>query len=264
MKTSMKSKADILIVEDDSVIASVEEWRLKKLGYTICGRATNGIDALALIKEKKPDLVLLDINLDGEMDGIEIAQILDVQGDIPFIFLTAHAEEAIIKRVKGTLQYGYIKKPFADDDLRIGIELALSKSRFISRILTSNALYEMALTNLPVGVIITNNDGVVIYLNKNARALTKWQDPPELAHFREIVNIVDMDDEKPLENIFDRIKKEASTIWFPRNSVLLTVHQNRIPVSGNVAPLLNDKGEWEGMVVTLFALRDMHFFRKLP
>jgi response regulator of citrate/malate metabolism len=59
----MKTKASILIVEDDSVIASVEEWRLKKMGYTICGRAANGIDALAQVKEKNPDLVLLDINL---------------------------------------------------------------------------------------------------------------------------------------------------------------------------------------------------------
>jgi len=264
MNKSIKPNASILIVEDDSVIASVEEWRLKKLGYTICGRATNGIDALALIREKNPDLVLLDINLEGEMDGIEIAQILDTEGNTPFIFLTAHAEAAIIKRVKGTLHYGYIKKPFSDEDLRLGIDLALSKSRFINQILINNALYEMALNNLPVGVIITDNDGIILYLNEYARVLTKWQGPPELAHFREIVNIVDMNDEKPLENIYDRVKKEQSTLWIPRNSVLLTVGKDRIPVSGNAAPLLNDNGMWEGMIVTLFRLRDMHFFDILP
>jgi len=262
MNTAMKPRASILIVEDDSVIASVEEWRLKKMGYTVCGRATNGSDALALIREKEPDLVLLDINLEGEMDGIEIAKILDMQGNIPFIFLTAHAEAAIIKRVKGTLHYGYIKKPFTDDDLRLGIDLALSKSRFISQILTDNALYEMALHNLPVGVIITNTDGIILYLNEYARALTKWQGSPELAHFREIVKIVGTDDEKPLENIYDRIKKEQSTLWIPRNSVLITVGKERIPVSGNAALLRNDKGEQMGMVVTLFALKDMDFFRK--
>ncbi|MEI6842462.1 MAG: response regulator [Methanomicrobiales archaeon] len=259
----MKRNVSILIVENDSVIASVEEWRLKKLGYTICGRAANGIDALALIKEKKPDLVILDINLDGEMDGIEIAKVLDKQGNIPFIFLTAHGEEAIIQRAKGTLQYGYIKKPFNDDDLRIGIELALAKNRFIGHILTDNALYEMALNHLPVGVIITNNEGVVIYLNEYARSLTKCQDPPNIVHFREIVTIVDRTNGKPLENISERIKLEQSTIWIPDNSALITPDDESLPVTGNAAPLFDDTGRSEGMVVTLFALRDIIYFKTI-
>lgn len=249
----MKHNASILIVEDDSIIANVEEWRLENLGYTVCGHAANGIDALALIKEKKPDLVVLDINLDGEMDGIEIAKILDTQWNIPFIFLTAHGEEDIIQRVKGTLQYGYIKKPFSDDDLRIGIELALSKSRFVSQILTNNALYEMALNHLPVGVIITNNEGVIIYLNEHARSLTKWRDPPNFAHFREIVQIVNRTSGKRIENIYDRITKEQLTIWIPDNSALITSDKDGLPISGNAGPLFNDEGEQEGMIVILFA-----------
>ena len=259
----MKTKVSILIVEDDSVIASVEEWRLKKMGYTICGRAANGIDALALVKEKNPDLVLLDINLDGEMDGIDIARILDTQTNIPFIFLTAHAGEAIIERVKGTLQYGYIKKPFNDDDLRIGIELAISKSRFIHRILTNNALYEMALNHFPLGIIITNNEGMIIYLNENARSLTQWESPHGLTHFREIVKIVDRTDGRPLENMYERIKKEKSSLWIPLNSVLVTFGNDQIPIVGNAAPLFNDKGEQEGMIVTLFALGEINYFRSL-
>jgi CheY-like chemotaxis protein len=257
----MKPKASILIVEDDSIIASVEEWRLKKLGYTVCGRATNGIDALELIKANEPDLVLLDINLEGDMDGIEIARILDSEGNTPFIFLTAHNEAAIINRVKGTLHYGYIKKPFKDEDLRLGIDLALSKSRFISKILTDNALYEMVLDNLPVGIIIADTAGIVTYLNEYARILTKWQGAAEMAHFREIVNIVDAEDEKPLENIYDRIKNEKRILWIPRNSVLITADKERIPVSGNAALLVNNKGAQEGIIVTLFKLKDMDYFR---
>lgn len=260
----MKPNASILIVENDSVIASVEEWRLKKLGYTICGRATNGVDALALVNEKKPDLVILDINLDGEMDGIEIAKVLDKQGNIPFIFITGHAEEAIVQRAKGTLQYGYIKKPFTDDDLRIGIDLALAKSRFIGHILTDNAMYEMVLNHLPVGVIIANNEGVVIYLNEYARLLTNWQGPADSAHFREIVNIVDANNGKPLENMYDRIKLERSVHWIPRNSDLLPVGKGRIPISGNATLLFNDKGGHEGMVITLFAMKEMRYFRTVP
>jgi CheY-like chemotaxis protein len=115
----------IFFVEDDEIIANLIEWRLKKLGYSVCGSAKNGVDAIPLIKEKKPDLVLLDIELKGPMDGIEMGELLSSQTKIPFIYLTAHTEDSILKRAKNTGSKGYVKKPFSDDDLRVAIELAL-------------------------------------------------------------------------------------------------------------------------------------------
>ena len=117
--------ARIFFVEDDEIIANVIEWRLNKLGYSVCGSAKNGVDAITLIKEKKPDLVLLDIELKGPMDGIEMGELLSSQTNIPFIYLTAHTEDSILKRAKNTGSRGYVKKPFSDDDLRVAIELAL-------------------------------------------------------------------------------------------------------------------------------------------
>lgn len=255
-------KADILIVEDDAVISRLEEWRLCQLGYTVCGRATNAADALTITKEKKPDLILLDINIEGEMDGIDLAGILATKTDIPVIFLTSHAEEAILKRVKGTLQYGYIKKPFKDDDLRIGIELALSKSRFINRILMDNALYEMVLNHFPLGVIITDNNGLVTYINGSARSILRWQDRLGIATYWEIVKIVTGIPEKPFEDIMLRVKNEESAVWIPQNSFLITREEKRIPVSGNAAPIYNENGVREGMVITLVALAgEKKYFR---
>jgi CheY-like chemotaxis protein len=197
------------------------------------------------------------------MDGIDIAQALDMQTNIPFIFLTAHAEDAILKRVKGTLQYGYIKKPFTDEDLRIGIELAFAKSRFIHHILTNNAWYEMVLNHFPLGVVIADNEGILTYLNANARSLLQWQGPLGTVHFREIVTIVDGPYGKPLENIYGRIKEEQSTLWILHHAVLITINKNQQPVAGNATPLFNDKGERVGMVLTLFALGNKNYFRTL-
>jgi CheY-like chemotaxis protein len=92
----------IFFVEDDEIVADVIGWRLNKLGYNICGSAKNGVDAISLIKEKKPDLVLLDIELKGSMDGIELGELLSSQTKIPFIYLTAHTEDNILKRAKNT------------------------------------------------------------------------------------------------------------------------------------------------------------------
>jgi CheY-like chemotaxis protein len=117
--------ARIFFVEDDEIIAKVIEWRLNNLGYSVCGSAKNGVDAIALIKEKVPDLVLLDIELKGPMDGIDVGEILSSKTKIPFIYLTSHTEDSILKRAKNTGSKGYVKKPFSDDDLRVAIELAL-------------------------------------------------------------------------------------------------------------------------------------------
>lgn len=119
------TNARIFFVEDDEILAKVIDWRLKKLGYTICGTAATGVDAVALIREKEPDLVLLDIELKGHMDGIDVGEYLASQTKIPFIYLTSHTEDKYIQRAAETKPKGYIKKPFTDDNLRVAIELAL-------------------------------------------------------------------------------------------------------------------------------------------
>ncbi len=117
----------VMIVEDDPVIKNVEKWRLLNLGYEIAGEAETGEDALSVISKTRPDIVLIDIMLKGEMDGIETARKIKKDYNIPVIFVSAHSDEAIISRIKDVGSEGFIKKPFEDDDLRIAIELGLNK-----------------------------------------------------------------------------------------------------------------------------------------
>ena len=117
----------ILIVEDDDIIARVEDWRLKNLGYTVCGRATNGAEAMELVVNKKPDIVLMDINIKGNIDGFETAKMIRKGFNIPVIYVTSHSDGATLVRAKETKPDGFILKPFEDNDLRIAIQLALSK-----------------------------------------------------------------------------------------------------------------------------------------
>lgn len=119
------SNARILIVEDDDVIASLLEWRVRKLGYEVCGKAGNATDALALVQKESPSLVLLDIGLPGVIDGIEVARRIRKIAHTSIIFVTGYSHGEIIDRAKTTAPDGFILKPFGDDDLRIGIELAL-------------------------------------------------------------------------------------------------------------------------------------------
>ncbi len=118
-------KAQILIVEDDGIVALDIESRLKKLGYSVSGVVNYAEKAIENIEVHNPDLVLMDIVLKGEMDGIETAEIIRSRFDIPVVFLTAYADEERFERAKFTMPFGYILKPFQDKDLKITIEMAL-------------------------------------------------------------------------------------------------------------------------------------------
>lgn len=115
----------ILVVEDEAVIAAEIKYTLESLGYQIVGVADAGEDALEYIAESRPDLVLMDIMLAGEMDGVQTAKKIGEIYDIPVVFLTAFADEETLSRVKLIGPYGYLVKPFGGTDLRITIETAL-------------------------------------------------------------------------------------------------------------------------------------------
>jgi len=117
----------ILLVEDDDIIAKVTDWRLKKLGYEVCGRAVSAAEAMDLVVKSIPDLVLMDINIKGDIDGIETANMIKKGFNIPVIYVTSHSDGPTIERARETKPDGFIVKPFEDNDLRVAIELALKK-----------------------------------------------------------------------------------------------------------------------------------------
>lgn len=117
--------SNILIVEDEIIVAADLKGRLENLGYTIIGMAANGRDAIRKTGETTPDLVLMDIMLKGDMDGIETAQKIRDLYDVPVIYLTAYFDEEILNRAKITEPFGYILKPFEDMRIQSAIEMAV-------------------------------------------------------------------------------------------------------------------------------------------
>lgn len=118
----------ILIVEDESIIAMELSARLQKLGYQIVGIAQNGLEAITVTDAYRPDLVLMDIYLKGEMDGVEATTTIKEQYGIPVIYLTANTDEHTFQRAKVTEPYGYLLKPFDERELHTTIEIALYKA----------------------------------------------------------------------------------------------------------------------------------------
>lgn len=123
------NKKQILIVEDEIIVAEDIKARLENLGYNVPGMARAGMDAIKKAKKLRPCLALMDIVLEGKMDGIEAASIIHSRFNIPVVYLTAHADEHTIERAKITEPLGYVLKPFNDRDLHTAIEMALHKHK---------------------------------------------------------------------------------------------------------------------------------------
>lgn len=123
----MQSPLKILIVEDEMLIAANIAMQLESIGYEVVGIVPRGIEAVNSAKLDKPDLVLMDINLKGEMDGIETAIAIQKERKMPIIYLTANSDEAHFNRAKATNPYAFISKPFKKLDLQHAIELAAER-----------------------------------------------------------------------------------------------------------------------------------------
>jgi PAS domain S-box-containing protein len=167
------SALKIMIVEDESIVAKDIQRILKKLGYEAFDPFAQGKKALDAIEKLNPDLILLDINLKGsELDGIQIAEQIHQNYQIPFIFLTAFSDKNTLERAKLTEPYGYIIKPFEEDDIRTAIEIAYYKYTKDLEMQNKGNRFAIALDSLDVAVIITDANEKIIFMNKMAETLT--------------------------------------------------------------------------------------------
>lgn len=115
----------VIIVEDEPLVAEEIAMHVRSMGYKISGIAYDSSRALDLLARKEADIVLLDVNISGEMDGISLAEIINRQYQIPFLFITSYSDEDTLNRAKKTLPFGYILKPFSKNDLLTALEMAL-------------------------------------------------------------------------------------------------------------------------------------------
>jgi two-component system cell cycle sensor histidine kinase/response regulator CckA len=190
-------KKKVMIVEDEAIIALQIKSDLEQMGHTVTGTYRSGEEALARIGVEGPELILMDIRLQGQMDGIETAERIYKEYDIPVIFLTAHSEEAIIERATETGPYGYLLKPANAQELQIAIQIALyrheldkERAQMARELMESEQRLRNITSNLGVGVYVLNQEGKMTFMNPMAEQLWGWskdelneQGPHNLVHF---------------------------------------------------------------------------------
>ncbi len=232
----------IVIVEDESIVAQDLQFTLEDLGYEVPAIADSGELALALAKEINPDLMLMDIRIIGEIDGIETAKIIYHQFDIPVIFMTAHSDEETLARAKTATPFGYVIKPFEKRELRTIIEIALYKHQMEKRLKDNAEWLETVLRSIADGVIATDETGKVTFMNTVAENITGWLSQEAIG--KPITDIFDIFNEitgKTVSNPVMRVLKTRQPEFLPENTTLRAKNGQEIPIEDSAAPVTKRK-----------------------
>jgi len=174
-------KVRMLVVEDERIVSMDLQRRLKAMGYEIAGSAVSGEEAIEKAEKLRPDMVLMDIMLDGELDGTEAAEIIRARFSIPVIYLTAYADSATLERAKITEPFGYILKPFEERELHGHIEIALYKARMEKKLKDSEERYVLATMGANDGLWDWDLKSQTIYFSTRWKSMLGYSDS-EIGH----------------------------------------------------------------------------------
>ncbi len=184
----------LLIVEDEAIVAKDIENMTRGLDYEVVGVVANAEAAVLRAEVEKPDLVLMDIVLRGNLDGIRAAEIIWNRLQIPIVYITAYADKNTLSRAKLSEPFGYILKPFNERELQTVVEMAYYKSRIDTQLREREAWLSAILKNIGDGVIATDNSGHITFMNPMAEKLTGWSlNEARLKKMEEVFSFKDRD-----------------------------------------------------------------------
>ncbi|MCP5061809.1 MAG: response regulator, partial [Ignavibacteriae bacterium] len=158
-------KTKILVVEDEIIIAMEIADRLSSMGYEVLRIVANGEMAINIVMQNRPDLILMDIMIQGDMDGIETATIIRGFSDVPVIYLTANADDGTLQRAKVSDAFGYLIKPFEEKELNTTIEMALYKHKMEAELRANEAQFRGLFENSSIGIYRMDLQGRILLAN---------------------------------------------------------------------------------------------------
>jgi PAS domain S-box-containing protein len=241
--------ASILIVEDEPVVAKDIQLSLQRLGYKVPATATSGEDAIRKAGELRPDLILMDIVLKGKMDGVETVRRIQHHQDVPVIYLTAYADDHTLERAKVTAPAGYMLKPYQPNELRTTIELALHRAHHDRHMREHLRWIDTTMRSMGDGVVTTDRNGRVTYLNPAAEHLTGWSQ--EAAAGVSLTTLLGFEQEGPIQHVENPALHAMVDVRIVTvdEAELISKDGGRRLIRGSAAPVVGDGGAVLGAVL---------------
>jgi len=233
----------ILVVEDERIIALNVRESLESLGYIVPAIVASGEKAVEKALALRPDLVLMDIRLKGNIDGIQAAEQIWESLSIPVIYVTGHSDKSTLERAKITAPFGYILKPVKEQELYVAIETALQRYE-------REQLLRAILKGMGDGVILVNTQSRVQFLNQVAESLTGWRrEEARDRELTEVFNIVDEQTQQPVNNPVTAALQHDTTVYLEDRVLLISKKGKAIPIGDSAAPIKDNKGVITGVVL---------------
>ncbi|MCZ6677346.1 MAG: PAS domain S-box protein [Candidatus Poribacteria bacterium] len=242
--------AKILVVEDEPTVAEFTEILLETLGYTVSAVVPSGEEAIQKAAETNPDLALIDMMLDGNMDGIAVAEQMRDRFDIPVVYLTGHADEELLQRAKITAPFGYILKPFEERRLHLNIEIALYRHEMEKKFKESEQWLSTILKSIGDAVIATDKNGCVTFVNPVAEALTGWRQEEVFGKdLAEVLNVIRDGTRIPIKNHIMKALQQEIVAGQTEHIILIARDGREIPIDYNATPIRDGKENITGVVL---------------
>jgi CheY-like chemotaxis protein len=239
----------ILIVEDDDIICNLITTLLERRGYSVVGKISSGEEAIVKAAELEPDLVMMDIHLAGQMDGVAAARYIFQLFHYPIVFLTALADDKLIERAKQAQPLGYILKPFTDKDLSTNVEMALYNHAIRKKYLDAYPIGEpkklMAILDT---LLVMDTKGRIIFYNPYT---TRFLDIPEnqilMNHWRELMMLVNDQTGEEIPDPVPEVVKQMLVVTHDFNTAVVTKSGRNRKASVTFRPIKDDKHELIGV-----------------
>ena len=248
-------KSNVLIVEDEALVAMEMQERITHLGYNVSAVVDTAESAVQLALARKPDLIMMDIRLKGAMDGIEAAALIQKSASVPVIFLTAYSGVEYLERAKITEPYGYLLKPVHEEQLESAIKMTMHRHAMDTRRKMGMRVLSAALGALPGGIVVTDPSLTVKYINRKTEELTGATSKSavgnpisELLRLQDVA--LDVDTAEGLDEAFGKGKSINSG-----THMLLMADGDMIPVRIDHHPLRNARNAIIGILLAVKDLR---------
>lgn len=239
----MSDPPRVMVVEDEAIIALDIQRQLTIAGFAIAGKAQTAEGAFREIERENPDIVLMDIRLKGDMDGVQAASIIRSRYALPVIYLTAHTDGTTLQRAQDTEPFGFLVKPLVNANLKAAITMALHKHRMERELENSRKLLSTILHGLPDAVLVARASGEVLFLNHVAERTTGWA--LREATGKSILEVAAIQSQEgnpmTLELLLKVGGEGSSPLRIPPGSTLTSKDGKRIDIAGQLSVMAVDK-----------------------
>lgn len=242
-------KIKILLVEDESIVARDICNMLLGLGYDVLDVVSSASESIKKTRDLRPDLVLMDIMLEGEKAGIQAAHYIFKHLNTPVVYLTAYTDEITLQQAKKSEPFGYLLKPFEERDLHAIIETSLYKFQMEMKLRERERWLFTILKSIRDGVIATDQSGIITFMNPLAESLTGWtQEEAIKKHLKDVFSVIDESTKKRFNICIDKILKDVN-FEFPNDLLLVSREGKKTPIEPRLSSIRDENNAASGVVI---------------